>query len=197
MAMEKAGPAANMILSYADGIDAAMQGDYAKAVKKWAPAGFRNFINAHELATEGAKDNKGAQIMSKDAFGTGISIAQAIGFRSDLLANTQYTAFKVIGAQQKVLNEQNKLIDRLDREFRNENAAAYSKQIDRIVDFNRRYPSNAIDMDKIVNSLEKRMENRGKAYMGVVPTEKNLFLLEALTHVGRRVAEAERKGREP
>jgi hypothetical protein len=196
-ALEKAGPAANMILSVADGVDAAMQGDYAKAVKKWAPAGFRNFINAHELATEGAKDNKGAQIMTTDAFSTGVLIAQTIGFRSDLLANTQYTAFKVIGAQQKILNEQNRLLENLDREFRNNNAAGYSKQFDKIADFNRRYPSFAMDMDAIGDSLEKRMERRGTAYMGVVPTEKNLVLLDALRHSGRRVAEAERKGREP
>jgi len=196
MALEKAGPAANMILSVADGVDAAMQGDYAKAVKKWAPAGFRNFINAHELYTEGAKDNKGAQIMTTDAFSLGALIAQAIGFRSDLLANTQYTAFKVIGAQQKILNEQTKLLENLDREFRNNNAAAYSKQIDKVADFNRRYPSFAMDMDQIGKSLDKRMERRGTAYMGVVPTEKNLILLDALRHSGRRVAEAERKGRE-
>jgi hypothetical protein len=195
-ALEKAGPAANMILSVADGVDAAMQGDYAKAVKKWAPAGFRNFFNAHELATEGAKDNKGAQIMTKDAFSLGALIAQAIGFRSDLLANTQYTAFKVIGAQQKIFNEQTKLLENLDREFRNNNAAGYSKQFNKIADFNRRYPSFAMDMDQIGDSLEKRMERRGTAYMGVVPTEKNLILLDALRHSGRRVAEAERKGRE-
>jgi hypothetical protein len=197
MALEKAGPAANMALTMADGIDAAMQGDYAKAVKKWAPAGFRNFINAHELATEGAKDNKGAQIMTTDAFSTGVLLAQAIGFRSDLLANTQYAAFKVIGAQQKILNEQIRLLENLDREFRSNNAAGYSKQFDKIADFNRRYPSFAMDLDQIGDSLEKRMERRGTAYMGVVPTEKNLPLLDALSHVGRRVAEAERKGREP
>jgi hypothetical protein len=196
MALEKAGPAANMILSAADGIDAAMQGDYVKAAKKWAPAGFRNFVNAHELATEGAKDNKGAQIMTTDAFSTGVLIVQMIGFRSDLLANTQYTAFKVIGAQQKILNEQNRLLENLDREFRNNNAAAYSKQIDKIADFNRRYPSFEMDLDAIGDSLDKRMERRGTAYMGVVPTEKNLVLLDALRHSGRRVAEAERKGRE-
>ena len=197
MALEKAGPAANMILSAADGIDAAMQGDYAKAAKKWAPAGFRNFINAHELATEGAKDNKGAQIMTADAFSTGELIAQTIGFRSDLLANTQYTAFKVIGAQQKIANEQIRLLENLDREFRNNNAAGYRKQFNKIADFNKRYPSFAMDLDQIGNSLDTRMERRGTAYMGVVPTEKNLPLLNALRHSGQRVAEAERKGKEP
>ena len=197
MALDKAGPAANMVLTMADGIDAAMQGDYAKAVKKWAPAGFRNFITAHELATEGAKDNKGAQLIAADKFSTGVLIAKTIGFNPDRLANTQYVVFKVVGAQQKIANEQIRLLENLDREFRNNNAAGYRKQFNKIADFNRRYPSFAMDLDQIGNSLDTRMERRGTAYMGVVPTEKNLPLLNALRHSGQRVAEAERKGREP
>ena len=197
MALEKAGPAANMILSMADGIDAATQGDYAKAVKKWAPAGFRNFVNAHELATEGAKDNKGAQLMSEDKFTTGVLIAQTIGFRSDLLADTQSTAFRVIGAQQKIFNEQTRLLDNLDREFRNENDVRYSKQLDKIADFNVRYPSFAISTDQIINSLEARMERRGTAYMGVVPTEKNFMLLDSLRHISQRVSDAPSKNTQP
>ena len=197
MALDKAGPAANMILSVADGVDAAMQGDYAKAVKKWAPAGFRNFVNAHELYTEGAKDNKGAQLMSEDKFTTGVLIAQTIGFRSDLLADTQSTAFRVIGAQQKIFNEQTRLLDNLDREFRNGNDVRYGKQLDKIADFNVRYPSFAISTDQIINSLETRMERRGTAYMGVVPTEKNFMLLDSLRHISQRVSEAPSKNTQP
>ena len=197
MALEKAGPAANMILSIADGVDAATQGDYAKAVKKWAPAGFRNFVNAHELYTEGAKDNKGAQLISEDKFTTGVLIAQTIGFRSDLLADTQSTAFRVIGAQQKIFNEQTRLLDNLDREFRNGNDVRYGKQLDKIADFNGRYPSFAISTDQIINSLETRMERRGTAYMGVVPTEKNFMLLDSLRHVGQRVSDAPSKNTQP
>jgi hypothetical protein len=197
MALEKAGPAANMILSVADGVDAATQGDYAKAVKKWAPAGFRNFVNAHELYTEGAKDNKGAQLISEDKFTTGVLIAQTIGFRSDLLADTQSTAFRVIGAQQKIFNEQTRLLDNLDREFRNGNDVRYGKQLDKIAEFNERYPSFAIGTDQIINSLESRMERRGTAYMGVVPTEKNFMLLDSLRHVGQRVSDAPSKNTQP
>ena len=197
MALEKAGPAANMILSVADGIDAATQGDYAKAVKKWAPAGFRNFVNAHELYTEGAKDNKGAQLMSEDKFTTGVLIAQTIGFRSDLLADTQSTAFRVIGAQQKIFNEQTRLLENLDREFRNGNDVRYGKQLDKIADFNVRYPSFAIGTDQIINSLETRMERRGTAYMGVVPTEKNFMLLDSLRHISQRVSDAPSKNTQP
>jgi len=196
MALEHAGPSANMILSMADGVDAAMQGDYAKAVKKWAPAGFRNFVNAHELATQGAKDNKGAELLSKDTFNTGLLIGQAVGFRSDLLANTQYVNFKVIGLEKRIQNERNQLLNNLDREYRKENFDAYAAYIDAIGKFNGRYPTYAITEDDVVDSLEKRAERRGTSWKGFVPTEKNAGLFADVVLPSRLAAEeAEAKGR--
>jgi len=194
IALEKAGPAANMILSMADGVDAAMQGDYAKAVKKWSPAGFRNFVTAHELATQGAKDNKGAELLSKDSFNTGLLIGQSIGFRSDLLANTQYVNFKVIGLEKRILNERNQLLNNLDREYRKENFDAYQKYWNQIATFNSRYPTYAITEDNVVDSLESRAEQRGASWRGVVPTEKNVGLFSEVVLPSRLAVEkAEKK----
>jgi hypothetical protein len=195
--LEHAGPSANMVLSVADGVDAAMQGDYAKAVKKWSPAGFRNFVNAHELATEGAKDSKGTEILSKDAFTTGMLIGQSIGFRPETLANVQYATFKVLGAQQKVMNEHNLIIDKLDRAFRNENDKAFEATLDEIDKFNKKYPQNAILADEIMNSLEKRVEQRAISNRGVVPTEKNMFLDEVLQRSRAAADKAERENKRP
>jgi len=195
-ALEHAGPSANMILAMADGYDAASQGDYAKAVKKWSPAGFRNFVNAHELATQGAKDNKGAELLSKDSFNTGLLIGQSIGFRSDLLANTQYVNFKVIGLEKRIENERTQLLNNLDREYRKENFDAYGKYLDAINNFNGRYPTYAITEDDVVDSLEKRAERRGTSWKGFVPTEKNAGLFSEVVLPSRLAAdEAEAKGR--
>jgi hypothetical protein len=197
MALEHAGPSANMILSMADGVDAAMQGDYAKAVKKWAPAGFRNFVNAHELATQGAKDNKGAELLSKDTFNTGLLIGQAVGFRSDLLANTQYVNFKVIGLEKRIQNERNQLLNNLDREYRKENYDAYAAYIDAIGKFNGRYPTYAITEDDVVDSLEKRAERRGTSWKGFVPNEKNAGLFADVVLPSRLAAEEAEKRANP
>jgi hypothetical protein len=198
LALEKlGGPAGGMLLSVADGMDAASQGDYAKALKKWAPAGFRNFINAHELATQGAKDNKGAELLSKDSFNTGLLIGQSIGFRSDLLANTQYVNFKVIGLEKRIENERNRLLNNLDREYRKENFDAYGEYIDAINKFNGRFPTYAITEDNIVDSLEKRAERRGTSWQGFTPTEKNAGLFADVVLPSRLAAdEAEAKARE-
>ena len=197
IALEKAGPAANMILSVADGADAAMQGDYAKAVKKWAPAGFRNFVNAHELATQGAKDNKGAPVLAKDSFNTGLLIGQSIGFRSDLLSNTQYVAFKVIGLEKRILNERTQILNNIDREFRNGNPSGYDKYIKEAVKFNSNFPTYEISVDNIYDSLEKRSEQRATSWRGVLPSEKNVGVFApAMAPAMRAAAEAEAKARE-
>ena len=195
MAMEKAGPSANMILSMAEAYEAFMLGDYEKGVGKMAPAGFRNFVNAHKYWTEGAKDNKGAQILSKDAFTTGELIGQAVGFRSDLLANTQYVTFKVIGLQQKIINERNRILSSMDREYRKGNAEGYAKYFKEGAEFNKKFPSFAIETEDIINSLESRQELRAKSWRGFNLTEKNVPLLGEALVESRRAAD-KREGRE-
>ena len=174
MAMEKAGPTANMILSWADAYGAFMEGDYKKGVLKAAPAGFRNYINAYGYWKEGAKDNKGTEILSRDAFSTGDLIFQAVGFRSDLLANTQYVTFKVIGLEQKILNERNKVMNRLDRAYREKDFDTYTKSYKDMEEFNRKYPTYEITADNLVESLERREEQRATSFRGVTLTEKNV-----------------------
>lgn len=197
MAMEKAGPAANMLLSWAEGYEAFMNGDYAKGLKKLTPAGFRNFVNAHEQWTEGSKDNKGAQILSKDAFTTGELIGQAVGFRSDLLANTQYVTFKVIGIEQKIINERTKLLQQLDREYRQKDVKAFTKYFKQMQEFNVKYPTYAIKDEDFVRSMESKAEARATSYRGVTLTEKNIGPLgKALVPSRKAATEREREGRE-
>jgi hypothetical protein len=163
-----------MILSLADSYDAFMQGDYKKGVLKAAPAGFRNWINAANYYQEGAKDNKGAEILSRDAFTTGDLIFQAVGFRSDLLANTQYVTFKVIGLEQKILNDRNKIMNKIDRAYREKDFKAYTSYYEDMQKFNTKYPTYEITTDNLVDSLEKRQEQRAKSFRGVALTEKNV-----------------------
>jgi len=174
LAVEKAGPSANMILSWIDAYGAFMDGDYKKGVLKAAPAGFRNYMNTYYLWKEGAKDNKGNEILSRDAFTTGDLIFQAVGFRSDLLANTQYVTFKVIGLEQKILNERTKILNRLDRAYREQDFDDYTKSYKDMDKFNRKYPTYEISTDNLVESLERKQEQRASSFRGVTLTEKNV-----------------------
>ena len=197
LALEKAGPSANMFLSWAEAYEAFMQGDYDKGVNRALPAGFRNFKTSFDLWKEGAKDNKGTKILSKDAFSTGQLLFQAVGFRSDQLANTQYVTFKVIGLEQKIVNERTQLLNRLDREFREKNFKGFSETLSKRVNkFNREFPSYALESDDITGSIEKRAEQRAESYRGVTLTEKNVpMFIKALRPSREAAREAEEKGR--
>lgn len=174
LALEKAGPAANAILSMAEGISAGFSGDYKKMVQKMAPAGFRNFAGSYNLYKEGAKDNKGTEILSRDDFTAGNLLFQAVGFRPDLLSNTQYVNFKVIGLEQKILNKRGKLLDQLDRSYRDGDADAYTKYFEDWQKFNTQYPTYRIEIDDLIKSLSGKAERRGKSWRGLDLTEKNV-----------------------
>lgn len=195
MALDYAGPTANMVLSWAEAYEAFMLGDLAKGLKKAAPAGFRNFITARELATEGAKDNKGAKLLSKDAFTTGELIGQSVGFRPDALSNLQYATFKVIGIEQRINNEREKILAQLDREFRNKNVKKFGEYMRDRNEFNLKHPQYAITDEVLADSLEKKQEQRVESYRGVTLTDKNLDVARALIPSRKAAAEKERKGR--
>jgi hypothetical protein len=190
--LEKAGPSANMLLSQAEGIEAFMNGDYQKGVEKISPASIRNLVLTKKYWEEGAKDNKGAQILSRDAFTTGELLAQAVGFRSDLLANSQYATFQMIKLEQRVKNERDALLNKLDREYRKGDIKAYSKYYEDRNKFNYKYaatfPEYRITDEQLANALETRQEQRGKSWRGVEVTPKNAVVASQVLAPSRKAA---------
>ena len=193
-ALERAGPAANMVLNWADAYDAFQQGDQQKALEKIAPAILRNIVVANKYAKEGAKDNKGAVIAKPEAFDNWDYYGQAIGFRSAPLANAQAVNFKLTAIEKRIENERTDLLNNLDRAYRNKDLKEYSKINDDINKrFNRMYPSKRID--EIEKSLETRAEARGKSWRGVEITEQNApFAYEAGKASRKALREKEEEG---
>jgi len=178
-ALERAGPAANMVLNWADAYDAFQQGDTQRGLEKMAPAIARNIIVANKYAKEGAKDTKGAVLAKPEAFDKWDYYGQAIGFRSAPLANAQAVNFKLTAIEKRIENERTDLLNNLDRAYRNKDIKEYAK-INKDINerFNRMYPSKRID--EIEKSLETRAEARGKSWRGVEITEQNApFAYEA------------------
>jgi hypothetical protein len=193
-ALERAGPAANMVLNWADAYDAFQQGDQQKALEKVAPAILRNIVVANKYAKEGAKDTKGAVIAKPEAFDNWDYYGQAIGFRSAPLANAQAVNFKLTAIEKRIENERTDLLNNLDRAYRNKDLKEYAK-INKDINerFNRMYPSKRID--EIEKSLETRAEARGKSWRGVEITEQNApFAYEAGKASRKALREKEEEG---
>lgn len=195
-AMSNAGPTASMILSLADAYDAWKLGDTRKAVEKAAPAVLRNGAVFDRLREEGAKDYRGAELVSKDAFTTGELAGQLIGFRPALLADVQDKNFKLMGIENRINNKRNEILTRLDVAYRNKDMGKYRDAFAAMNDFNKAFPSYEIDADTLAKSLEGKQEQRGRAYVGVVPTEKNVPIIgEALVQSRKAVREREAEAR--
>ena len=191
-ALSNAGPTASMILSLADARDAWNKGDTRKAVEKAAPAVVRNLLIWDRLREEGAKDYRGAQLLTKDQIKTGELVGQMIGFRPAMLADIDEKNFKLTGIETHINNMRAHVLEEMDVALRNRNMKGYRKAFNDLKEFNKAFPSYEIDADTLSNSLEKKQEQRGSAYVGITPTEKNMPIIqEAL--VNSRKAVRERK----
>jgi len=206
LAVEKAGPSANMVLAWADGIEAFMNGQYQKGVEKISPALLRNLVIANRLRTEGAMDNKGAEIIAKGGFTTGELIGKAVGFNPDILANQQRLAFKMQAMEQRIKNERSKLLNNLGREYieaDNSNKPdawkKYVKRLDEIEKFNTKHPEYVITDENRDDSIDKRLEERAKTEewsgmridMEKATPQQTQAILNATKEIERRKRERE------
>lgn len=167
MAVEKAGPSANLILSFADAYEAFGNGDYQKGIEKMSPAIIRNLILTHKYAEEGAKDFKGGDQLLAGGLTNGEIIGQLVGFRPALLSETQQLAFKLNTIRNQLENERTKLMNNAAREYFNGTRTGewdkYLKQLDKIEKFNTKHPEFGIDEDQLGESIERREEAIAKS----------------------------------
>jgi hypothetical protein len=179
------GPTASMGLGFADAYDAYAMGDYQKMLDRMLPAVARNLVIANRYADEGMKTGRGVELVGKDDVKTGELIGQAIGFRPDILASTQGPAFKLSGIDQKINNQRNLLLNKLDFQRRKDTDEGDEK-FDDIIDnevakFNDKYPSYRLNRDTINESLKKRGEQRADSRAGVNVTKQNKPIIEEVT----------------
>jgi hypothetical protein len=179
------GPTASMGLGFADAYDAYAMGDYQKMLDRMLPAVARNLVVANRYADEGMKTGRGVELVGKDDVRTGELIGQAIGFRPDILASTQGPAFKLSGIEQKINNQRNLLLNKLDfqrRKDTDEGDAKFDDIIDtEVAKFNDKYPSYKLNRDTINESLKKRAEQRATSRAGVNVTKQNKPIIEEAT----------------
>jgi hypothetical protein len=198
--IEKAGPFASVGLTLADAYDAYSVGDYQKMRERMSPSVVRNLLLADKLATEGMKDARGQEVMPADEITNGQIIAQAIGFRPAILARMSETNFKLTGAEQRIVNERNRLMQSAKIAARKENEEG-DKQLYKLIDgpmtkFNDKYPEFAIEDDQLEKSLEDDLTTRAEARLGFPITEKNVRLVEpSLEVLERRIERIRSKGK--
>ena len=176
-AIEHAGPAANLILSYLDAYQAIADGDNQKAAEKALPSILRGPTMAMKYMREGAKDFKGAQILSKDAFSTGDLFFQAIGLRTDALANHQKVLFDMAKIENGIRFNRDNIVNNISDAYIKQDERRFRDKLGEMQKFNAKYPTFSIDGDAISRAIETRMGRAASSMRGFVPTEKNIQLV--------------------
>jgi len=176
------GPTASLLLGFADAYDAYALGDYQKMLEKMLPAAVRNLVVANKYADEGMKTPRGKELVSKDDVKKGELIGQAIGFRPDLLAATQGPAFKLTGIEQRIVNQRNMILSKLDFQLRKdtpEGIENFNNILENeVLKFNVKHPTYKLNGDSIKNSLREKAKQREGSRAGVTVTKKNIAIVE-------------------
>jgi len=193
-AVALAGPSAGLVLKQ---IPAAMDdfraGKFDRGIEKLMPNLIRQPMVAARYAREGAKNAAGQVIREKEEFTQGQLVMQALGYRTEGLANRQTANFKAAAIQQKVIQEKNRLINRIDLEFTKGDDEAFDTALNNLLNFYSRNPSALNDTDeaKLSALLSKRLETREAADRGFRVDENFYPYLEVLLEPSRAKLERE------
>jgi hypothetical protein len=133
-----------------------------------------------------------------DDISTARIFAQAVGFRPAEMARVAETGFKLTATEQRILNERNRLITSAKVAKRLETEEG-DERLQELVEgpmrkFSEKHPSYAIETDELVSILEKDIESRKGARLGVRVTEKNArFTDPALAPLEERIERENKK----
>lgn len=184
------GPTASLVSQWATSIDKFNQGKVVEGMERLMPGLVRPVLTSYRYGTEGATTPAGAAIKPAEEFTTGELVAQAMGFSTEGLVAQRETLFKVENLKKQIENGRKSLLNRLALET-TRGSEDINKVLDKIIDFNRRNPTVAIDSDTINTSLKNRFERMYATERGL-PIEPRYYpLVRELFNVPIEKLEAE------
>jgi hypothetical protein len=191
-AIERAGPSINMVLTYLDAYKAFKDGDTQKAAEKFLPAIARGPLVAWKYAMEGIKDNKGTQLLSKDAYTLGDFLFQSMGLRIDEISNAQNLNYRFYSVMQKIKFEREDILKNLRESYLKQDTKRFKEFMTKRDEFNRRHPDEtlAIEPDDILRSIESAAKARGESYRGLPLTETDIKYFGKAALPSRQALEA-------
>lgn len=182
--MDHAGPSVGVVRQGFAAYDAYERGDFDKMWEKAAPAIARNLMIANRMREEGVKDPRSGEVIVEPDEARGYAIAQAIGFRPDVLAIMAENNFKLTAAEQKIENQRNLILTRLKVQARKGTAEAEDKMVEILTEertaFNEKYPSNKLTAKKALEAVRADLKTRAQARVGFKVTKENVARVDAI-----------------
>lgn len=192
------GPALHLGANVLDGIEAYMLGDYDKANQKLLPSPIKNILAAERFVVKGITNSQGQVLVKPEDVKASEVWLQRLGFPPAITSGAQTTGFKLSTAEQKILTEKNKILTKLDVQFRKDTPEGEDKFADiikeEVAEFNKKYPTFGIDSDVIDKSIEQKAERRAAARAGVAISESFIDISDAaLTNFEKKLEAREKE----
>ena len=145
-----------------------------RALEAVMPAFIRQPLIAYRYSKEGATNMAGDKIV--DEFSPFELAMQSVGFRTAELAERQYFNITKKGQAEGITKKRTEALNLFGLYFMTNDADGVDKALKQIIDFNERHPTDAIDVDGIISSIEKKMQKSAK-------TDQGLYIDDKLRHI--------------
>lgn len=147
------------------GFNLIKQGETYRGIETAMPKWIKDPMKAYRYATEGATNLKGDTIV--DDVSTADVIRQALGSTPAKLAEQYDINNRGYNLQQGILRKRQRLMDSYAKAGDKGDTAKQQEIIDQIVDFNGKYPEQAITGKTITRSMKTRAQNAESATGGM------------------------------
>jgi hypothetical protein len=154
-----AGPVVGLGFNWVDAYRLFQEGQYQRAFERAAPALVSKPVTAARIAEEDARTTRGDKLAEN--FSAWELAMQAVGLQPTRLAQAQKSAIEAKTYEQKVKDRRNTLLDRLWLE--RDNTDGFNETLERIMEFNSKYPDQFIGPETITDSFERRAEGQAMA----------------------------------
>ena len=172
------GPTAGLVVNWAEAAKQYNQGYLDRAIETASPAVIKNFLKGMRLSEtfgEGRATNlKGDELVGDI---TGVeALYQTIGFAPERVAQQQKVNIDRKTIEQNIFKRQARLRDAFFMAVDNDDDDLRERTLEKIAEFNQRYPEKAIKPKDIMKSIKGRYKRRALAEsMGGMTFDKKLI----------------------
>jgi hypothetical protein len=168
------GPTVGLLPTAFRAVDLYNQGHGDRAIETLLPGFAKQPFVAARYAQEGARTMQG-ELMKKDF--TPFELAmQSLGLRPADLAEIQFRNIKVKGKEQEILKKRNTALNIFGLTVMTNDEKGIQEALQKIVKFNAKYPTLAIDVDTLTKSIRGKFEKSAQTEQGLYIDPKLRYL---------------------
>ncbi len=184
------GPLAGIGVGFGRAYDLYNKGHADRAIETILPGFAKQPMVAYRYSKEGALTLQG-DVMQKE-FSPFELMMQGLGIRPADLAEIQFRNIKVKGQEQEILKKRQNVLNIFGLTIMTNDEKGTQTAIEKIIKFNVKYPTLAIDVDTLFKSIEGKFEKSAQTDHGLYVDPKLRYLFTD-TYI-QKITEKESKG---